>query len=127
MPVKYTYIDYLDHKILLREFTKDSNFEEIFISFKEILDKNMLTNETLGLITDIRNVKFQINPPMFRRASKFIKDNPELYKFRYAALTNSPMQVVLIIAGSMSTPQMRVKPFSTYKGCVKWIAKDISV
>ncbi len=43
MPVKYSYIDFSDHKILCREFTEDSSFDEVISSFKEILEEKMLS------------------------------------------------------------------------------------
>jgi len=59
--------------------------------------------------------------------SGFMKRNPEFYKYKLAALTNSPKQVVLAsIVGKLSS-KLRVKSFSTYEASVKWMTEDISV
>lgn len=71
MSVKYSYIDYLDFRILIREFSEDVSVEDVIVSFEEILDKDMLAGKTCGIITDLRGVKFDINPSVFRRFSVF--------------------------------------------------------
>jgi hypothetical protein len=127
MSVKYSYIDFFDHKILYREFTEDSSFDEILNSFKEILEKKMLVDKTIGIITDIRGVKFEVNPFVFIRVTKFLKRNPELHNYKLAALTDSPKQVVLATIASKVSSRIKVKPFSTYDGCIKWMTEDLVV
>ncbi len=124
MAVKYSYIDFFDHKILYREFTEDSCFDDILISFKEILENKMLTDKTVGIITDIRGVKCEINPFVFIKVTKFLKRNPELYDYKLAALTDSPKQVALATIASKVSSKIKVKPFSTYEASVKWMTED---
>jgi hypothetical protein len=121
MSVKYSYIDYLDFRILRREFSEDASVEDVIASFEEILDKDMLAGKTFGIITDLRGVKFDVNPKVLKKVSDFFKRNPEYYKYKLAALTDSPKQVVLAsIVGKLSS-KLRVKPFSTYEASVKWM------
>jgi len=115
MSVKYSYIDFLDHKILYREFTEDVSVEDLLISFKEILDKDMLIGKTCGVLTDLRGVKFEINPSVFKQVSSFLKSYPELYSYKLAVITKTPKQVVMVILANNVSSKLNAKPFSTYE------------
>ncbi|WP_372640739.1 hypothetical protein [Ancylomarina sp.] len=121
--VKYSFLDCNDRKILLREFSEDASIEDVIASFEEIMDMKMLANNTPGVITDLRNVKFEINTNVFKRVSIFLKNNPELYKYKFAALTKSPLQVALVIIVNKVSTKLRVKPFSTKEAAVSWVCE----
>ena len=121
--VKYSFLDRNDRKILLREFSEDASIEDVIASFEEIMDMKMLANNTPGVITDLRNVKFEINTNVFKRVSRFLKNNPELYKYKFAAITISPMQVVLVIIANTVSAKLRTKPFSTLEAAVAWVCE----
>ena len=125
MAVKYSYIDFFDHRILYREFTEDLGVDDLLISFKEILDKDMLAGKTCGVITDLRGVRLDVNPKVFKKISSFFKENPEYYNYKLGAITDSPTQVVLATIVGNFSKKLKVKPFSTYQGCFKWMTQDI--
>ncbi|RXQ95688.1 hypothetical protein EO244_07445 [Ancylomarina salipaludis] len=119
--VKYSFLDVLNGDILLREFSEDASIDDVIASFDEIKDKKMLANNTQGIITDLRNVKFEINPSVFKKVSSYFKTNPEFYKYKLAAITILPMQVVLVTIANSITPKLRAKPFSTLKAAIAWV------
>ncbi|MGZ2369660.1 hypothetical protein ACXR6G_07720 [Ancylomarina sp. YFZ004] len=125
MNVKYSYIDYQKSRILYREFIKEISIDDVIASFEEIIDKDMLADNTCGIITDLRGVKLDISPKVFKKMSAFMKRNPELYKYKLAAITDSPKQVVLATIVSKLSSKLKVKPFSTYEASVKWMIEDI--
>jgi len=127
MNVKYSYIDCQNSRILLREFKNEISIDDIISSFEEILEKGMLLGNTLGVITDLRGVKVEVNTKVFKKISGFLNSNSEMYKFKLAALTDSPKQVVLATIANKVSSKLTVKPFSTFEACVKWMAEDISI
>ncbi len=127
MNVKYSYIDCQNNRILLREFENEISIDDVVASLEEILEKDMLSGNTLGIITDLRGVKIEVNPSVFKKISGFLKANPEMYKFKLAAVTDSPKQVVLVTIASAVSSKLKIKPFSTFEASVKWMTEDIGV
>tara|TARA_R110001583_G_scaffold82139_2_gene218274 strand:+ start:12880 stop:13263 length:384 start_codon:yes stop_codon:yes gene_type:complete len=127
MNVKYSYIDCQNSRILLRVFKNEISIDDVIESLKEILEKDMLSGNTLGIITDLRGVTIEVNIKVFKKISRFLKANPEMYKYKLAALTDSPKQVVLATIANKVSSKLTVKPFSTFEACVKWMAEDISI
>ncbi len=126
MNVKYSYIDCQNSRILLREFKNEISIDDVIESLKEIFEKDMLSGNTLGIITDLRGVTIEVNIKVFKKISRFLKANPEMYKYKLAAVTDSPKQVVLVtIAGKVSS-KLKIKPFSTFEASVKWMTSDIA-
>ena len=123
MSVKYSYIDYKGRRILYREFIKEVSIDDVIASFEEILDKEMLADDTCGIITDLRGVKLEVNPKVFKKISGYMKRNPELYKYKLAAITDSPKHVVLATLVSKLSSKLKVKPFSTYEASVEWMTE----
>ncbi len=124
MNVKYSYIDCHNKRILLREFRRKISIDDVIASFEEIIDKKMLSDDTLGIITDLRGVKLEVNPKVFKKISGFFKTHPEIYQFKLAALTDSPTQVVLAsIAGRLSS-KLKIKPFSTFEASLEWMERN---
>ena len=127
MNVKYSYIDCQNNRILLREFENEISIDDVVASLEEILEKDMLSGNTLGIITDLRGVTIEVNIKVFKKISRFLKANPEMYKYKLAAVTDSPKQVVLVsIAGQVSS-KLKIKAFSTFEASVKWMTEDIGV
>lgn len=127
MSVKYSYIDFKDSRILLREFKGEISIDDVIDSFEEILEKEMLSANTLGIITDLRKVKIDVSPKVFRKISGFLKSNPEIYKFKLAAVTDSPKQVVLATIANKVSSKLKIKPFSTLDASIKWMTEDFGV
>ena len=123
MNVKYSYIDCNDSRILLREFKGEVSIDDVIVSFEEILEKEMLSGNTLGLITDLRGVKIEVNPKVFKKISGFLKANPDIYKYKLAVVTDSPKQVVLATIASKVNSRLKIKPFSTFEASVKWMTE----
>ncbi|MRT93610.1 hypothetical protein [Ancylomarina sp. 16SWW S1-10-2] len=125
MSVKYSYIDCQGSRILLREFKGEVSIDEVIDSLKEIIEKEMLFGNTLGVLTDLRGVRIEINVKVFKKITGFLKENPVMYKYKFAAVTDSPKHVVLVtIAGKISS-NLKIKPFSTFEASVKWMTEDI--
>ena len=123
MNVKYSYLNVFDRRILCREFSEDASIRDVISSFEEIIDKNMLSDNTCGIITDLRGVKFEINPKIFKRVSGFLKNNPKLYDYKLAAITDSPKQVVMVIIANNVNSRLNAKPFSTFEAAVNWMSE----
>ena len=121
MNVKYSYIDCQNSRILLREFKNEISIDDIISSFEDILEKDMLSGNTLGVITDLRGVKIEVNTKVFKKISGFLKANPEMYKFNLATVTDSSKQVVLVTIASKVSSKLKIKPFSTFEASVKWM------
>lgn len=67
----------------------------------------MLSTNTIGIISDLRGVKFDISPSVFKQVSAFLKSHPQLYNYKLAAITDTPKQVVwVIIANNVSSKQI---------------------
>lgn len=127
MSVKYSYIDFKDSRVLLREFKGEISIDDVIDSFEEILEKEMLSANTLGIITDLRKVKIDVSPKVFGKISGFLKSNPEIYKFKLAAVTDSPKQVVLATIANKVSSKLKIKPFSTLDASIKWMTEDFGV
>jgi len=126
MNVKYSYIDCQNSRILLREFKGEISIDDVINSLKEILEKDMLSGDTIGVVTDLRSVKIDVNPRVFKKISGFLKANPEMYKYKLAAVTDSPKQVVLVTIASKVSSKLKIKPFSTLEASLKWMIKDVA-
>ena len=123
MNVEYSYIDVLEKRILCRKFSENASIKDVISSFEEIMNNQMLSNNTIGIITDLRGVKFDINPSVFKRVSKFLKLHPELYDYRLAAITETPKQVVMVILANNVSSKLNTKPFSTFDAALAWIVE----
>lgn len=123
MNVEYSYIDVLEKRILCRKFSENASIKDVISSFEEIMNNQMLSDNTIGIITDLRGVKFDINPSVFKRVSKFLKLHPELYDYRLAAITETPKQVVMVILANNVSSKLNTKPFSTFDAALAWIVE----
>lgn len=127
MNVEYSYIDVLEKRILCRKFSDNASLKDVISSFEEIMENQMLSENTIGIISDLRGVKFDINPSVFKRVSAFLKSNPELYTYKLAAITDTPKQVVMVIIANNVSSKLNAKPFSTLEASLKWMTEDIGV
>ncbi|MGZ2369659.1 hypothetical protein ACXR6G_07715 [Ancylomarina sp. YFZ004] len=123
MNVEYSYIDVFEKRILCRKFSDNASLKDVISSFEEIMANQMLSENTIGIITDLRGVKFDINPSVFKRVSAFLKLNPELYSYKLAAITETPKQVVLVIIANNVSSKLNAKPFSTYEAALSWMTE----
>ncbi len=123
MNVEYSYIDVLEKRILCRKFSENASIKDVISSFEEIMNNQMLSDNTIGIITDLRGVRFDINPSVFKRVSKFLKLHPELYNYRLAAITETPKQVVMVILANNVSSKLKAKPFSTFDAALAWIVE----
>jgi len=121
MNVEYSYIDVLEKRILCRKFTENASLKDVISSFEEIMTNQMLSKNTIGIISDLRGVKFDINPSVFKRVSAFLKSHPELYSYKLAAITDTPKQVVMVIIANNVNSKLNAKPFSTSEAAMAWM------
>ncbi|MRT93609.1 hypothetical protein [Ancylomarina sp. 16SWW S1-10-2] len=125
MNVEYSYVDVLDKRILCRKFTENACLNDVVASFEEIMKNEMLSENTIGIISDLRGVTFDINLSVFKRVSSFLKLHPELYTYKLAAITDTPKQVVLVIIANNVSSKLNAKPFSTFDASLKWMTENI--
>ena len=125
MNVEYSYIDVLEKRILCRKFTENAGIEDVVASFEEIMKNKMLSENTIGIISDLRGVKFDINFSVFKRVSAFLKLHPELFNYKLAAITTTPKQVVMVILANNVSSKLNAKPFSTFEASLEWMTENI--
>ncbi len=121
MNVEYSYIDVLEKRILCRKFTENASLKDVISSFEDIMTNQMLSENTVGIISDLRGVQFDVNPNVFKKVSTFLKSHPELYKYKLAAITDTPKQVVMVIIANKVNSKLNAKPFSTYEAAMAWL------
>lgn len=123
MSVEYSYVNVFEKRILYRKFSENTSLKDVISSFEEIMANQMLSENTIGIITDLRGVKFDINPSVFKRVAAFLNLNPELYSYKLAAITETPKQVVLVIIANNVNSKLNAKPFSTYEAALSWMVE----
>lgn len=125
MNVEYSYIHVLERRILCRKFTENASLDDVVDSFEEIMVKKMLSENTIGIISDFRGVNFDINFSVFKRVSAFLDLYPELFSYKLAAITATPKQVVMVILANNVSSKLNAKPFSTFDASLKWMTENI--
>jgi hypothetical protein len=81
--------------IVIRVFKGEMRKEDIVESFYYMINNNILTEDSLGLITDIREAKMFIDMKELERMVSFIFESPVLSKIKLAVVVETSKKIML--------------------------------
>jgi hypothetical protein len=121
MSILFKSHDHYPEAILVRTFYGQILPEEMISSWNELLDSNLITTNTLGIINDLSHCELKMDIDKFKEFTTFLKSKPQLEKLKLAVVTNSPKNIVFPILGESQESTLHIKPFSTFRAATHWI------
>ena len=107
--------------IIVREFKGDISSQDILNSWKSVLETDIITDSTIGIINVILNAKLTMDLDGFDLIMNHLKANRKLGNLKLAVLTNSPENIVFPMLGEYNENTLKIKPFSTEEAAISWI------
>lgn len=96
--------------------------ENIYSSWDELIEQNIIPNETKGFIVDYREAHFQFDVTKYHFISDYYKKNIEIFgKRKIAILSETPKDVALLILVQLKDNGYKTNPFTTLPSALNWI------
>lgn len=119
-------VDFLIYKdvIIIRDFKKGANVQCIIDTWNYILEHNMITPTTKGVISDYRNCDIDCTvEEISNNIQNFHKENPEiLSKVKLAHIIDTP-DIVYSMLFDIEHPRDKSRSFSTLCAAKQWMLK----
>ncbi len=122
--VAFSEVSYAFHEsedVLIRTFYTSVTMSEMIASWEEIISKNMLNEETKGVLSDFRQCKIEMEVSDLIRFGRFMKTHEAFFSgIKVAEVIDSPqIALPIIFKGRFNIAQLEV--FSTKEKALDWI------
>ncbi len=114
------YID--DNKILVRSIRGKADFEEIFDSWKDLINEDYFAPPVIGMINDYCGAELKVDISDMKKIKVLLEDYPDIFKsVKIAVVVDSFKNIVYPMIVEKVSEQANVRPFSTVKAARDWI------
>ncbi len=116
-------IRYIDgNKILVREIRGKANFDEIYCSWKNLIENNDFNPSVIGMINDFRGIELDVKISDVNKIKILLEDNPQIFKsMKIAVFVDSFKNIVFPMVVEKLSKKATVRPFSTFEAAHDWI------
>jgi hypothetical protein len=111
-------------KILIRTFNGIVNSDDILNSWEELIQQQLLTSNTKGIINDLNNCELNMNMSSFSKVISYMKSQKGIQFIKLAVVTNSPNVIVFPMLMDTNEKMLKIKPFSTFAAAESWILRE---
>ena len=121
--VKYSSIDTDRGNIVIREFSGTMSKTDIVESFKHMINNELLTEHSRGLITNISSSIIDIDMEDLEKMVDFISTNNILSNIKLAVVANTPERTLFPTLVNFKIGDMLI-PFSSMEAAENWVTSD---
>ncbi len=107
--------------ILIRNFTGKITVNEIIDSWDFLLNQQLLTDKTKGVINNLTKSELDMNIESFSTLINYLKKNDNLKRLKLAVICDTPGTTVFPMLGELRVKELNIKPFSTEEAAISWI------
>ncbi|MGE0076587.1 MAG: hypothetical protein AB7S48_01880 [Bacteroidales bacterium] len=124
MSIRYKGHEQYPDSILIREFTGKVDVHEIIKSWDYLLNNQLITPKTKGVINNLGNCELNMSMEDFAALMDYLKSHPNLKRLKLAVICDNPKIIIFPIMGEFKQKDLTIKPFTTEKAAVSWIVED---
>lgn len=121
MPIKHFADKTYPKQLLIRIFKGDVSVDEIINSWKTIIDQELITKQTKGVINDLTRCKLIMDLGELQKYADYLKSEPLLKQIKHAGVTEDPENIIFPTMLQYSERQIIIKAFSDMENAEKWI------
>lgn len=108
------------YEVIVREFKGEISVDEIINSFK-FIQKNLLTDKTIGILTDTSQAELKFAIPKLAKILSFFLKNKNIRKLKLAIVAISPDVVTFPMVAHSKMPILKIQAFSSRKAAFNWL------
>lgn len=124
MKFNYSWHKEFPDSILIRDFKGKVNVEEIIKSWTYLLENEMISSKTKGVINNLIGSQLDMNMESFKTLISFLRENDQINRLKLAVLCDNPETIVFPILGQHREHDLSIRPFSTEKAALDWILHE---
>jgi len=121
------YIRYIENNgILVREARGKVTFDELYVSWKDMITTEKLNASLFGIINDFRELEIDAKISDVNNILKLIDENIDVFKeIKIAVVVDSYKNIVFPMMVEKISKKAQIKPFSTFDAARDWILGEI--
>lgn len=123
MSITYRRHEKFQDSILIRDFTGKVNVHEIIQSWETLLEKQLITPQTIGVMNNLVDCDLEMDMGSFNILLEYLKEHKALAQLKLAVICNDPKTIVFPALGEHKESDLTIKPFSSEKAALKWITE----
>lgn len=108
-------------EILIRNFVKDVEVNDIIESWKYLIENKLIDKSIKGVINNLIGCDLSMDFNSFQTLLSFLKKQEYLKGVKLAVICDTPKKTVFPILGAMELNELEIKPFSTVEAAANWI------
>ncbi|UNY99076.1 hypothetical protein MQE36_01710 [Zhouia spongiae] len=125
MSEKYSYHYDSDTRILSRSHYGNFTLQDIFDSWNDAIDNDLIPKRTIGFFIDYRDADLQVDPSDHKKIIEYFDSRKEIFgDKKFAVLVNSPRNTVLPFIIEHTPKHYTLKTFTTEEAALRWILND---
>lgn len=114
------HVTYPKH-IYVRDFLGKVDIPEIIRSWEFLLNNNLITPDTKGIINNLSECQLDMNLNSFQSLMEYLKSRNQFNKLKLAVICNDPRTIVFPTLGELQEKSLKIKPFTSEIAAVEWI------
>lgn len=108
-------------EIIIRNFTGKVCVDDIINSWKRIEKEELINENTLGVINDLRDCELCLDMNSFKELIAFLEMQDYLTGLKLSVVTEKPASIIFPIMAENKQMKFKVKAFSDIEESKKWI------
>ena len=108
--------------IFFKHYYGNITLDDIYSSWKYVIDNHLIPSETKGFILDYRDATLDFPPKQHSAISDFYKSHLEVFgNLKIAILTDNPQNVVVSVLVESEDEGYHSRPFTTMQAAIVWV------
>ncbi len=124
MTIAHSYHDLHSEKIFVRDFYEKVDVKQIIDSWKILLEQNMITDKTVGVLNNFIQCKLEMNMDSFHTLTSFLSGNERLRKLKQAVVCDDPKTIVFPTLAEEQEKKLKIKLFTTEDAALLWLLSE---
>tara|TARA_R110002050_G_scaffold141251_2_gene266338 strand:+ start:42017 stop:42397 length:381 start_codon:yes stop_codon:yes gene_type:complete len=126
MTVMYERPDGYPEGIIIKKFSNTVGAQEVLASWDNMFAKDLINDQSRGVIINLLNCDFKMNMGGFRRIIMYLKNKKIFKRVKIAVVSISPEVIVYPFIGQQQEKELNIRPFSSVDAAVQWIANEMA-
>jgi len=112
----------LDYDILYKKYFGEISLEDVFSSWKNIIEENQIPNTINKFLLDYREASLMFTIDSIEEIVNFYREHDAVFEdSKIALLMETPEQVVFPYLLKYERPSLSIKAFYTYEAALSWL------
>lgn len=110
--------------IIIRKFSNDVCLEDILDSWKKLIENNLITEKTIGILNDLSECKLCLNKDNFKKLICYLKSVDIIKCKKLAVVCDNPKYIIFPMMAENNETELKIKAFSTIEAATEWIKNN---